>query len=109
MKKIVLSLSVLILLTSCEQSEGLKFGTVQKVSHKTFPCNYYEIQVSYEGGKAVSSGESSSFENTQDIQIDAAAYDTLQNYVGERVVFDYTDNGIQFCAPSKILTSIRIK
>jgi hypothetical protein len=109
MKKLIVLLIISVSILSCETSEGLKFGTLQKVSHKTFPCDYYEISVAFEGGKVVSNGDHSSFENTQDIKIDQAAYDTLSQYVGEKVVFDYTDGGFAVCGSSKQLTSIRIK
>jgi hypothetical protein len=108
-KALILLFAAAFVLVSCETSEGLKFGTLQKVSHKTFPCDYYEIQVAFEGGKVVSNDNSSSFENTQDIKIDKAAYDTLSSYVGEKVVFDYNDGGVALCGSSKKLTSIRIK
>jgi hypothetical protein len=108
MKKIAL-LFFAIGLFSCEHSEGLKFGLLQKVSHKTFPCDYYEISVAYEGGKVVHSGDKASYENSQDIKIDQAAFDSLQRYVGERVVLDYVDNGFAMCGSSKKLTSIKIK
>jgi hypothetical protein len=95
--------------SACETSEGLKFGLLQKVSHKTFPCDYYEISVAYEGGKMVGAGDKSAYENTQDIKIDKPAFDSLQQYVGEKVVFDYKDHGAAVCGSSKSLTSIKIK
>lgn len=110
MKKLSIFLFA-VALFSCEQSEGLKFGLLQKVSHKTFPCDYYEIQVAFEGGKMKSSmdGKSSSYENSQDIKITKAAFDTLQQYMGEHVVFDYDDDGFAMCGSSKVLKSIKVK
>jgi len=110
MKKLSLVLiTAAIFIASCESSEGLKFGLLQKVSHKTFPCDYYEIQVAYEGGKMVGAGEKASYENSQDIKVDKVAFDSLQKYVGEKVVFDYKDDGIEMCGSSKSLKSIKIK
>lgn len=102
-------LATSFVLASCETSEGLKFGVLQKVSHKTFPCPYYEIQVAYQGGKSSNYTDHASYSNTQEIKIDKDAYDSLQNYVGEEVVFDYKDNGFAVCGSSKELTSIRLK
>ena len=109
MKFLLVAFIASLTLVSCETSTGLKFGRLQKVSHKTFPVEYYEIQVAFEGGKTITSNKSSSFENTQDIKIDKAAYDTLALYVGENVVFDYTDEGFSWAGSSKKLSSIRIK
>lgn len=109
MKKVSLLVISAIIFCSCEQSEGAKFGLLQKVSHKTFPCDYYEIQVAYEGGKMVGAADKASYENSQDIKIDKSAFDTLQQYIGDHVVFDYNDNGMAMCGSSKNLTSIKVK
>lgn len=109
MKKVSLFVISAIILCSCERSEGAKFGLLQKVSHKTFPCDYYEILVAYEGGKMVGAADKASYENSQDIKIDKAAFDTLQQYIGDHVVFDYNDNGMAMCGSSKNLTSIKVK
>jgi hypothetical protein len=90
-------------------SEGVKYGTVQKVSHKSFPCSYYIIEIAYEGGRVQASDKSVSFANTQVIGIDKTAYDTLQNYLGDKVIFDYKDKGFVVCGESKKLTMIRRK
>jgi hypothetical protein len=104
---LLLAASVLAFV-SCETSEGLKYGTLQKISHKTFPCDYYVAEFAYDGGRQVAHGESSSYQNSQEVGISAEAYDSLQKYVGKRVVFDYSDGGVGLCKPSKVLTSIRI-
>lgn len=109
MKKVSLVILSVVILASCEQSEGAKFGLLQKVSHKSFPCDYYEIQVAYEGGKMVGAADKASYENSQDIKIDKAAFDSLQKYIGDKVVFEYDDQGAALCGSSKVLTSIRIK
>lgn len=109
MKNVTIFALSLVLFYSCEQSEGAKFGLLQKVSHKTFPCDYYEIQVAYEGGKMVGAADKASYENSQDIKIDEAAFDSLQQYIGDHVVFDYNDNGMAICGSSKNLTSIKVK
>lgn len=98
-----------ITLQSCEKSEGRKYGTLQKLSHKTFGCSYYAAEFAFEGGRMKSDGKSSSYENTQEVTLDKAAFDSLQNYLGEKVVFDYKDRGFQFCEESKILTFIQVK
>lgn len=110
MKRIisVLLLSILVFM-SCETSEGLKYGTLQKVSHKKFPCDYYAAEFAFDGGRQVSNGKSSSYENVQSVEIDKKAFDTLQTYVGDKVVFDYKDRGIVICGESKQLTTLRIK
>lgn len=108
MKYLSLAL-ICIALFSCETSDGSKYGILQKVSHKSFPCNYYEIQVAFEGGKMVGAGDKAAFENTQDIKIDNAAFDSLQKYIGDYVIFEYNDDGFAVCGSSKSLKSIRIK
>ena len=107
--KYLVSVICLIAIVSCENSEGVKFGLLQKVSHKTFPCDYYEIQVAFEGGKMVGTDKNSSFENTQDIKIDKPAFDSLQKYVGDKIIFDYKDDGVAMCGSSKYLTSLKVK
>lgn len=109
MKKLSIIILSVFIFASCETSEGAKFGLLQKVSHKTFPCDYYEIQVAYEGGKMVGAADKASYENSQDIKVDKAAFDTLQKYIGDHVVFDYSDGGVAMCGSSKSLSSIRIK
>jgi hypothetical protein len=107
---LLLVAAVISVATSCEQSEGLKYGTLQKVSHKKFPIEYYAAEFAYDGGRTVSTDKSSSYQNTQEIAIDAAAYDTLQQYVGDKVVFDYKDLGYNgFGKPSKVLTVLKVK
>lgn len=106
----MLAVVCVIAFSSCETSEGLKSATLQKVSHKTFPCNYYVAEFAFEGGRTKSDGKSSAYENVQEVQIDKTAYDSLQTYVGDKVVFDYEDVGlVVMCGNSKKLTSLRIK
>jgi hypothetical protein len=50
----------------------------------------------------------SAYQNTQVVEIDKSGYDTLQVLLGKSVIFDYKDRGVKFCAPSKLLTSIKI-
>lgn len=98
-----------IVLQGCETSEGLKYGTLQKVSHKKFPCDYYVAEFSFEGGKVTGNGKSRAYSNTQEVGISKAAYDTLQFYLGEKVIFDYKDKGFVVCGESKELTLLRRK
>lgn len=116
MKKLIIALLIIIgvslltaVLPSCETSEGLKYGTLQKVSHKTFPCEYYVAEFAYEGGRISGDEGSKSHSNTQQVEITKAAYDSLQNYIGDKVIFDYKDKGTAFCGESKKLTSIKRK
>lgn len=116
-KKLLLGLGFLILLilafnfSSCEQSEGVKYGTLQKISHKKYPCEYYVAEFSFEGGKAVANadGKSSTFSNTQVVSITKECADTLEQYIGDKVLFDYKDRGGIRCEESKILTMIKRK
>lgn len=102
---ILLSISLLVA-TSCEKSEGTKAGFLQKASHKKFPCPYYVIEIAYEGGRAISTGEnSSSYSNSQEFSVTHEQYDSLKKHVGEPIVFEYHDVGFKFCGESKeILT-----
>lgn len=110
MKKLLITILVLGFgLVSCETSEGIKYGTLQKVSHKKFPCSYYVAEFAYEGGRVESSGESSSHSNTQEVEITKEAYDTLQLYLGDKVIFDYEDKGMVVCGEGKKLTMIKRK
>ena len=93
----------------CETSEGIKYGILQKVSHKTFPCSYYVAEFAFEGGRVESSGESSSHSNTQSVEITKEAFDTLTPYLGDKVLFDYADKGVSFCGENKKLTMIKRK
>lgn len=102
-------IAIACLCSGCETSEGLKYGTLQKVSHKTFPCNYYVAEFAFEGGKSTGSSDSKAFENTQLVEIDKACYDTLQSHLGDKCVFDYKDKGFAACGESKKLTSFTIK
>jgi len=108
---IILMIAAIVIASQsgCQTSEGIKYGTLQKVSHKTFPCSYYVAEFAFEGGRVESSGESSSHSNTQTVEIDKAAYDTLQSYLGDKVLFDYKDRGISMCGEDKILTMIKRK
>lgn len=107
MKKIFLFAMFSIGLFSCQTSEGLKYGVLQKVSHKTFPCSYYAAEFAFEGGRMVSDGKSSSYQNTQEVKITNSQYDSLQQFVGQKMVFDYKDDGFAVCGSSKILTLYR--
>lgn len=112
MKKLLLISTCAIIFAGigCEHSEGTKFGLLQKVSHKTSPCKYWEIQVAYTGGAATtSSSGDASFSNTQNFAIDSACADTLSMHVGDHIVFEYKDRGVMFCEESKIITSLKIK
>lgn len=100
---------LMVSLSSCDKSEGLKYGILQKVSHKQFPCSYYVAEFAFEGGRVVSDDNSSSHSNSQEISITKEAYDTLQNYLGDRVIFDYRDRGFVVCGESKQLTFIKRK
>ena len=97
--------------TGCNTSEGAKFGTLQKISHKTFPCEYYVAEFSFEGGVAVqnSDGKGSTYSNTQSVEITAGAVDSLQHYLGDKVIFDYKDRGAVLCGETKLLTMIKRK
>ena len=105
---VLLSFAVLAF-TGCETSEGLKYGVLQKVSHKTFPCNYYAAEFAFQGGRMVGSSDSKAYENTQSVQITEQQYTELQSMVGKEVVFDYKDRGIAVCGEGKLLTTIRLK
>lgn len=105
----IIIMAIAIFLYGCEQSEGLKYGILQKVSHKTFPCNYYVAEFAYEGGRAVSKGDDAAQQNTQSVEITKEAYDTLQSYMGDKVIFDYKDIGVHFCGEGKKLTMIKRK
>lgn len=112
MKHFLLALLIMtgcMMQQSCETSEGVKAGILQKVSHKTFPCEHYEIQIGYAAGVSTGVGDKASYSAAQDIKIDQAAYDSLQMYVGENVIFEYNDDGVALCGPSKTLTYIRLK
>src|SRR5688572_8492168 len=93
----------------CERSEGLKYGTLQKISHKTSPCDYYVAEFSYEGGRVEGDDKAKAYSNTQEVEIDKIAFDSLQSYLGEKVIFDYEDKGLTFCGEGKKLTMIRRK
>jgi uncharacterized lipoprotein YehR (DUF1307 family) len=105
----LLALVAIVTLTGCSTSEGRKFGLLQKVSHKTLPCNYYVAEFAFEGGRKVGSGDDASYQNTQEVEITSAQYDSLQNIVGDRVVFEYNDQGVTFCGNRKKLTYIQVK
>lgn len=110
MKRLIFALFTIgLLLTSCETSEGLKYGTLQKVSHKKFPCDYYVAEFAYDGGRVETSDKGSSHSNTQEVGITKEAYDTLQQYIGDKVIFDYTSNGIVVCGAEKQLTTLKRK
>lgn len=109
MKKLFFILTLAIGLASCETSEGIKYGILQKVSHKTFPCSYYVAEFAFEGGRVNGNGNSSSHSNTQSVEITKEAFDTLTPYLGEKVLFDYTDKGMSFCGEDKKLTMIKRK
>ncbi len=106
---IFLWLLTAVFLFSCNTSEGLKYGTLQKVSHKTFPCDYYVAEFAYEGGRVKGDDISKAYSNTQEVAISKSAYDTLQSYMGDKVIFDYKDEGLSVCEPSKKLTFIKRK
>jgi hypothetical protein len=106
---LIITTIVVATIIGCETSEGVKYGTVQKVSHKKFPCSYYVIEIAYEGGRVETSDKGSSHSNTQEIAIEQGAYDSLQNYLGDKVIFDYSDKGFVMCGESKKLTMIKRK
>lgn len=106
---IIFLLAIAISISSYETSEGLKYGTLQKVSHKIFPCSYYVAEFGYEGGRAVSKGDDAVQQNTQSVEITKEAYDTLQSYLGDKVIFDYNEVGVHFCGEGKKLTLIKRK
>lgn len=103
------------LLSSCkmEVSEGMKYGTLQKVSHKQIPCEYFVAEFAYEGGVMETSGTgkdaTSTHVNTQEVEITKTAYDSLQLYLGDKVIFEYEDGGISACGRGKKLKSIKRK
>jgi len=111
MKRLSVIIAAVVLFASCEQSDGAKYGLQQKVSHKTFPCDYYEIQVSFEGGKAQSNGQGGDggYSNAQDFKVNKACFDTLNNHIGDHVVIEYKDGGFAVCGESKEITSLRTK
>lgn len=106
---LLLLIAIPVIFTQCETSEGLKFGTLQKVSHKKFPCDYYVAEFAFEGGRVEGSDDSKSHSNTQSIEVTKEAYDTLQLYLGDKVIFDYKDVGVVACGISKKLTSLKRK
>lgn len=108
---VLLAVTVVVIssIFGCDRSEGMKYGTLQKLSEKKFPCSYYVAEFAYEGGRIESTENSSSHSNTQEIAITKEAYDSLQNYLGDKVIFDYSDKGMVLCGESKKLTMIRRK
>jgi len=106
---IIITIIVFAVMNGYNKSEGLKYGTLQKVSHKSFPCSYYVAEFAFEGGKVESTQNSSSHTNSQEIGITKEAYDSLQNYLGDKVIFDYKDQGFKMCGESKQLTFIKRK
>ena len=109
---IIAAFPIIFLNGGCEQSEGRKYGVLQKVSHQKFPCSYYKIEVAFEGGRVeTTDGEhsSSAYSNTQEIQVNKEAYDSLQRLLGEKIIFEYNDKGFTLCGPSKELKFIQIK
>jgi len=111
MNRLIIISILILLFVSCEQSDGTKFGLLQKVSHKTFPCDYYEIQIAFEGGvvQTNSKGENSGYSNVQDFKISKEMADTLSSHIGDKVVVKYKDGGYAVCGESKEITSIRLK
>lgn len=110
----ILTIASTALLTSCMLengvSEGKKYGTLQKLSTKHWPCEYHVAEFAFEGGKAVElDDKTASFGNTQVIEVDQAAFDTLDSYMGDKVIFEYKDKGYEGCGEAKILTSIKRK
>lgn len=105
---IALAMTMAIGTTSCEQSEGEKFGTLQKVSHKTpWTCSdWYECQVAYEGGVATEKG---GFSNVQDFEITKVQYDSMKARVGDKIVFEYHDVGYVMCGNRYRINSFRFK
>lgn len=98
--------------SSCqiEVSEGIKFGTLQKVSHKQIPCPYYIAEFAYEGGVSQTDANGGTTHvNTQEVEITKTAYDSLQMYLGDKVIFEYEDGGISACGRGKKLKSIKRK
>lgn len=104
----ILAIILILFLSGCETSEGTKYGTLQKLSHKTFPCGYYIAEFAFEGGK-VEGTDSKAYSNTQLVEVDKIAYDSLQAYIGDKVLFDYKDVGFAACGESKKLTFIKRK
>lgn len=103
-----LALTMALGISSCEQSEGEKFGTLQKVSHKTpWTCSdWYECQIAYEGGVA---NEKGGFSNTQEFEITKAQYDSMKVHVGDKIVFEYHDVGYVMCGNKLRIRSFRFK
>lgn len=100
-----------IVLISCDQSEGVKSGVLQKVPHKKFPASYYEVEIAYQGGRVVGQTDerSGSYSNTQSFKITKECYDTIQKWTGYIVVFEYNDDGFKLFGPTKSLKSITVK
>lgn len=98
-------LFAIVCMTSCT-SDGIKVGILQKVSER--PIDGYVIELAFEGGRQVSNGKSSAYENTQEFAIDKAGFDTLAAHVGDRVVVTYHDRGVSV-GPSKWIRSLIIK
>lgn len=105
MKKTIIALCAIVSLASC--SEGQKSGILQKVSHKTI-CDYWVMEVAYEGGRMVSDGKSGSYENTQSVEVTKEQADALSSYLGQRIVFSYHDVAFAVCGESKKLDSFRL-
>jgi hypothetical protein len=112
-KALLLGIAIIaVSLTSCivDVSEGAKFGTLQKLSTKHWPCQYYVAEFAYEGGRVTkSTTDDGTFANTQQVELDKAAFDSLQDWIGDKVIFEYKDKGYEGCGESKYLTSIRHK
>lgn len=106
-KKIGLFAIAALLFASCEQSNGTKVGVLQKFSHKTFPCSYYEAQIAFEGGKSDDKGN---YNTSQDFKVtDTAVINVLSQHVGDRIVFNYDDNGFAACGESHVITHASVK
>lgn len=117
MKTVLAVLIVLFLLTALfrcgdgtyKKSGGTKYGLLQKVSHKTTTCDYYVMEVAFEGGRAVGQGDGSVYENSQSFEITKAAYDTLAEYVGDHVSFQYEDRPYASCGEDKFMIKLKKK
>lgn len=114
-KKLFTLLLISSIFSSCgniqdlDNSNGTKCGTLQKISHKRFPFEYYSCQIGFQSGVSVAHGESLSYTASQDFTISKEIYDSMRSHVGEVVVFEYEDRMISPTQENKLITSIKLK
>ena len=91
------------LMMSCN-SDGSKWGTLQKLSHKPI-TGIYVAELAYQGGKAVTSGKNSTYENTQEFEITKEQFEEMGKLLGKQVTITYRDRGVVLVGPSKVIVS----